>query len=85
MNIALPGLIFANIVPAFTPQNATAIGPLLVLAFTYQILGLIFGMVIREIFWVPRNFWQGIVVMCGMNNWSNLRKHSVRFSSSDAG
>ena len=80
----MPSITPSSGCSTFTPQNATAIGPLLVLAFTYQILGLIFGMVVREIFWVPRNFWQGIVVMCGMNNWSNLRKHSVRFSS-DAG
>ena len=74
MNVALPCLIFANIVPAFTPDNVSAIGPLLLLAFTYQLLGFLFGMIIREICYVPRNFWQGIVVMCGMNNWSNLRK-----------
>ncbi|EPQ50561.1 hypothetical protein GLOTRDRAFT_66910 [Gloeophyllum trabeum ATCC 11539] len=68
MNISLPCLIFANIVPAFTPANVAAIGPLMLLAYTYQILGFIFGYIIREIFYVPRNFWQGIVIMCGMTN-----------------
>ncbi|TFK52795.1 auxin efflux carrier [Heliocybe sulcata] len=72
MNISLPALIFANIVPAFTPANAAAIGPLLLLAYTYQIIGFIFGYIIREFFYVPRNFWQGIVIMCGMSNWGNL-------------
>ncbi|KZT26028.1 auxin efflux carrier [Neolentinus lepideus HHB14362 ss-1] len=72
MNISLPALIFANIVPAFTPANVAAIGPLLLLAYTYQIIGFLFGYIIRELFYVPRNFWQGIVIMCGMSNWGNL-------------
>ncbi|KAH9919673.1 uncharacterized protein B0H18DRAFT_1122322 [Fomitopsis serialis] len=45
MNVSLPALIFANVVPAFTSKN---------------------------ICYVPRNFWQGIVVLCGMSNWGNL-------------
>ncbi|THH29877.1 hypothetical protein EUX98_g4308 [Antrodiella citrinella] len=75
MNISLPALIFANIVPAFTSQNVSALGPLFLLAFTYQGIGLIFGLIIREIFYVPRNFWQGIVVMTALSNWGNLREH----------
>ncbi|TFK52797.1 auxin efflux carrier [Heliocybe sulcata] len=72
MNVSLPALIFANIVPAFTPANAAAIGPLFLLAYTYQIIGFIFGYIVRELFYVPRNFWQGIVIMCGMSNWGSL-------------
>ncbi|KDQ51714.1 hypothetical protein JAAARDRAFT_62400 [Jaapia argillacea MUCL 33604] len=72
MNISLPCLIFSNIVPAFTQSNVSAIGPLMLLAYTYQISGFLMGLLIREMFYVPRNFWQGIVVMCGMSNWGNL-------------
>lgn len=79
MNISLPALVFANIVPAFTPQNISAIGPLFLTAFVYMILGFLSGVLIREFFYVPRNFWQGIVVVNGMSNWGNLRQ-PVQFS-----
>ncbi|KIJ55345.1 hypothetical protein M422DRAFT_151311 [Sphaerobolus stellatus SS14] len=65
MNVALPALIFSNIVPAFTPGNISAIGPLLLLAFIYQGIGFILGYIMREFCYVPRNFQQGLVVMCG--------------------
>jgi hypothetical protein len=42
-------------------------------AYTYQAIGFILGLVLREFIYVPRNFWQGIVIMCGMSNWGNLR------------
>ncbi|EIN11116.1 auxin efflux carrier [Punctularia strigosozonata HHB-11173 SS5] len=72
MNVSLPALIFANIVPAFTPQNVSAIGPLMLIAFIYVLIGFTFGLLIREVCYVPRNFWQGIVVLCGLSNWGNL-------------
>jgi predicted permease len=74
MNVSLPCLIFANIVPAFTPANVSAIGPLFLLAFVYMAIGFTCGIVIREVCYVPRNFWQGIVILCGMSNWGNLRE-----------
>ena len=78
MNLALPALIFASIVPAFTPANISAIGPLALLATVYILIGLLCGLVIREVCYVPRNFWQGIVVASGFSNWSSLRM--CRFS-----
>lgn len=74
MNVCLPALIFASVVPAFTAQNVSALGPLFLTAFAYLSFGFIFGYIIREIFYVPRNFWQGIVILCGMSNWGNLRQ-----------
>lgn len=74
MNMALPALLFANVVPAFTPSNISALGPLFLIAFTYQAIGFLSGYIIREICYVPRDFWQGIVVLCGMSNWGNLRE-----------
>ena len=73
MNLALPALIFSSIVPAFTPENVSAIGPLALLAIVYILVGLLCGLVIREVCYVPRNFWQGIVVASGLSNWSSLR------------
>ncbi|KAI0650860.1 auxin efflux carrier [Trametes meyenii] len=72
MNVSLPALIFANIVPAFTPSNVGAIGPLFLIAFFYQAFGFVAGLIIREFCYVPRNFWQGIIVLTGMSNWGNL-------------
>lgn len=73
LNLALPSLIFSSIVPAFNKDNVGAIGPTFLIALIYAILGLIFGLIIREVCYVPRNFWQGIVVACCLGNWGNLR------------
>ncbi|KAI0776750.1 auxin efflux carrier [Trametes elegans] len=72
MNVALPALIFANVVPSFTPANVSALGPVILIASIYMFSGFIMGIIIREICYVPRNFWQGIVIMTGMSNWGNL-------------
>ncbi|KAI0638609.1 auxin efflux carrier [Trametes polyzona] len=72
MNVSLPALIFANIIPAFTPSNVGAIGPLFLIAFFYEAFGFLAGLIIREFCYVPRNFWQGILVLTGMSNWGNL-------------
>ena len=74
MNVSLPMLVFANIVPAFTPQNISALGPLFLTAFVYMIIGFALGAIIREVCYVPRNFWQGIIIVTGMSNWGNLRE-----------
>ena len=73
VNLALPPLIFSSIVPAFTEDNVSAIGPTFLIAFIYGILGLCFGLIIREVCYVPRNFWQGIIVACCLGNWGSLR------------
>lgn len=75
MNVALPALIFANVVPSFTPSNVSALGPVILIASIYMISGFLMGIIIREICYVPRNFWQGIVIMTGMSNWGNLRMY----------
>ncbi|KAF8915345.1 auxin efflux carrier [Mucidula mucida] len=72
MNIALPGLIFSSVVPAFTSDNVSAMGPLFLQAFFYMGCGCIFGIIIREVCYVPRNFWQGIIVATTISNWGNL-------------
>ncbi|KAK0496606.1 auxin efflux carrier [Armillaria luteobubalina] len=72
MNVALPGLLFSNIVPAFNKQNVSAMGPLFLVAFVYMGLGLLFGALIREFCYVPRNFWAGILMATALSNWGNL-------------
>jgi hypothetical protein len=56
-------------------------GPLSLLAVVYILIGLLFGVVIREVCYVPRNFWQGIVVASGLSNWSSMRKYRFEPSS----
>ena len=73
INLSLPPLIFSSIVPAFTKENVSAIGPTFLIAMVYGTLGLLFGLIIREVCYVPRNFWQGIIVACCLGNWGNLR------------
>ena len=73
INLSLPPLIFSSIVPAFTKDNVSAIWPTFLIALIYAIFGLLFGLIIREVCYVPRNFWQGIVVACCLGNWGNLR------------
>jgi auxin efflux carrier family protein len=73
MNAALPALIFSSMVPAFTPANSSAIGPLALIAVVYVLIGFVFGIVIREVCYVPRNFWQGIVVASALSGWANIR------------
>ena len=81
INLALPALIFSSIVPAFTTKNVSEIGPLVLLAIVYILIGLLCGLVIREVCYVPRNFWQGIVVASGLSSWSSLRVYRFALSS----
>ena len=55
--------------------------PLVLLAIVYILTGLLCGVVIREVCYVPRNFWQGIVVASGLSNWSTLRMCRFALSS----
>ncbi|KAJ6494033.1 auxin efflux carrier transmembrane protein, partial [Mycena vitilis] len=40
LNITVPSLMFSKIVPAFTSQNISALGPLVLIAVVYQLMGL---------------------------------------------
>ncbi|PBK63118.1 hypothetical protein ARMSODRAFT_1058287 [Armillaria solidipes] len=82
MNVALPGLLFSSIVPAFNKQNVSAMGPLFLIAFVYMACGLLFGVLIREFCYVPRNFWAGILVATALSNWTSLRVELVFYSDS---
>lgn len=66
-HVGLPALIFSSVVSAFTPDNIAAFGPLAMVAILYMILGVGLGWIVRELFYVPRDFHYGILVVsiCG--------------------
>ncbi|WVW87150.1 hypothetical protein I302_109207 [Kwoniella bestiolae CBS 10118] len=72
VQITLPALLFSSMVTAFTPDNIKAFGPLVIVAVMYQMLGLIFAWIIRELFYVPIDFRWGILVSGLTSNWGNL-------------
>ena len=63
LNVANPCLIFSSMVVAFNNENVATIAHLVVISVVYMTAGFIGGALIREWFYVPRNFWQGIVVL----------------------
>nr|XP_018260066.1 uncharacterized protein I303_06983 [Kwoniella dejecticola CBS 10117]OBR82224.1 hypothetical protein I303_06983 [Kwoniella dejecticola CBS 10117] len=63
IQITLPALLFSSMVSAFTPENIKAFGPLVIVAVSYQMLGLMFAWCIREIFYVPIDFRWGILLI----------------------
>ncbi|ODN79430.1 hypothetical protein L202_03414 [Cryptococcus amylolentus CBS 6039] len=72
LNVALPALIFGSMVSALSVENAPAMGPLVLVAVIYQILGFMFAWLIKELFYVPVDFRYGILVMGTVSNWGNL-------------
>ncbi|EIN08921.1 auxin efflux carrier [Punctularia strigosozonata HHB-11173 SS5] len=72
LNIALPCLMFSKIVPAFTTQNISALGPLVLVAIIYQALGVAFAWAIKQVFWVPHRFRYGILVAGGFGNTGDI-------------
>ncbi|WVQ75815.1 hypothetical protein IAR50_005448 [Cryptococcus sp. DSM 104548] len=72
LNVALPALIFGSMVSALSVDNAPAMGSLVIVAFLYQIIGLLFAWLIKELFYVPADFRYGILVMGAISNWGNL-------------
>jgi hypothetical protein len=51
------------VVSAFTPDNIAAFGPLAMVAVLYIVLGVAMGWVVREVFYVPKDFHYGILVV----------------------
>ncbi|WRT69901.1 uncharacterized protein IL334_006892 [Kwoniella shivajii] len=84
IQITLPALMFSSMVTAFTPENIGAFGPLMVIAIMYQLLGLSFAWVIRELFYVPIDFRWGILVSGLTSNWGNLPTAIVQTMAKEA-
>ncbi|TDL22375.1 hypothetical protein BD410DRAFT_748622 [Rickenella mellea] len=72
LNITIPSLMFSKIVPAFTPQNIGALGPLILVAALYQMLGIASAWIVKQFFWVPHRFRYGILVAGGWGNWGDV-------------
>ncbi|KAJ3994796.1 auxin efflux carrier [Lentinula boryana] len=69
LNITLPSLMFSKMVPAFTQDNVGALGPLILVAIIYEVLGVAMAWITRTLFWVPHRFRYGILVAGG---WANV-------------
>ncbi|KAF7304414.1 Auxin efflux carrier transmembrane protein [Mycena chlorophos] len=72
LNITLPSLMASKIIPAFTSQNISALGPLVLVALIYEALGVLIAWVVRLLFWVPHRFRWGIIVAGGWSNWGDI-------------
>ncbi|KAJ7718718.1 auxin efflux carrier transmembrane protein [Mycena maculata] len=72
LNIAYPSLMFSKIVPAFSIQNISALGPIVLVALIYQILGIVIAWVVSRLFWVPHRFRWGILVAGGWGNVGDI-------------
>ncbi|KAL1721679.1 auxin efflux carrier [Schizophyllum commune] len=72
LNITLPCLMFSKIVPAFTPQNIHALGPLVFVAIMYEAMGMAIAAIIRLFFWVPHRFRYGLLVAGGWGNYGDI-------------
>ncbi|KAG8836282.1 Protein M3 [Serendipita sp. 399] len=67
-------------VPAFTPQNIRALGPLIVVGCIYQALGLVLALIIREFFWVPHRFRSGLIFAGIWSNWGDWKAIAIILS-----
>ncbi|KAF8728396.1 hypothetical protein AX14_006698 [Amanita brunnescens Koide BX004] len=69
LNIAFPCLMFSRILPAFDSSNIHVLGPLVLLAIIYEIIGMSIAWVTKQIFWVPHRFRYGLLAAGG---WANV-------------
>ncbi|KAJ7653127.1 auxin efflux carrier [Mycena polygramma] len=72
LNITVPSLMFSKIVPAFTSQNIAALGPLVLIAVVYQLMGLFIAWTTKQLFWVPHRFRWGILAAGGWGNYGDI-------------
>ncbi|KAF9457144.1 auxin efflux carrier transmembrane protein [Collybia nuda] len=72
LNIALPCLMFSKIVPAFTSDNIGALGPLVLVAVLYEVMGIMVAWMVKQFFWVPHRFRYGILVAGGWGNVGDI-------------
>ncbi|KAF7368800.1 Auxin efflux carrier [Mycena venus] len=72
LNITTPSLMFSKIVPAFTSQNISALGPLVLIALIYQLMGIAIAWSTKQLFWVPHRFRWGILAAGGWPNYGDI-------------
>lgn len=71
-NLALPCLLFSKIVPSLNKDNVSAIGPIFLVAFSYILISLLMGLIVRTLTRTPHNFRWGILAASGWSNWGDL-------------
>ncbi|KAG1835398.1 auxin efflux carrier [Suillus subalutaceus] len=69
INVTTPNLMFSTIVPSFNSSNITELGPLVLVALIYMLIGITLSWIIKQLFWVPHRFRHGILVAGG---WANI-------------
>lgn len=69
INVTTPNLMFSTIVPSFDSSNITELGPLVIVALIYMLIGITLSWIIKQLFWVPHRFRHGILVAGG---WANI-------------
>lgn len=68
LNVTLPSLLFAKIIPSFNSDNVKAIGPIFLVDCVYMALCGLFAIALRAFVPTPRNFRWGLIA-AGI--WSN--------------
>ncbi|SCZ89290.1 BZ3500_MvSof-1268-A1-R1_Chr1-1g01084 [Microbotryum saponariae] len=72
LNVTLPALMFAKIVPSFTSENVKAIGPIFLVGLVYMGLSFLMGFIILQLCPSPKNFRYGILAAAAWSNWGDL-------------
>ncbi|GAA5820326.1 hypothetical protein JCM11251_005576 [Rhodosporidiobolus azoricus] len=72
IRVALPCLLFAKIVPSFTHDNISALGPIILTGFFYQALPAALGLLARAVTPTPRRFRYGMIAAYAFGNWGDL-------------
>ncbi|KDE09543.1 hypothetical protein, variant [Microbotryum lychnidis-dioicae p1A1 Lamole] len=72
LNVTLPALMFAKIVPSFTSESVKAIGPIFLVGLVYMGFSFLMGFIILQLFPSPKNFRYGILAAAAWSNWGDL-------------
>ncbi|KAI0685009.1 auxin efflux carrier [Cytidiella melzeri] len=72
LNITGPCLMFSKIVPSFSTSNISTLGPLFLVGFIYEALGLLLAWTVKRFFWVPHRFRYGILAAGGWSNFGDI-------------
>ena len=72
LNVTLPSLLFSKIIPSFTSDNISALGPIVLVAVVYLGISLVLTFLLRSFTRVPDNFHYGIIAAGGWSNWGDL-------------
>lgn len=74
-NIGALGMYLMNYGNAILPMLHS--GPLVLVAVTYQLIGVAMAWTVKQFFWVPHRFRYGILVAGGWANWGDVRECKV--------